>query len=98
MMSTMNDRPGSPPDAALHDPAIVVVYGTEWCIDCHVARRALHGAGIGYRYVDLDRDAAARRRVEAAGYRAVPVVALPDGSILVEPSATALLARVEPAS
>ena len=64
----------------------VVVYGGSWCIDCHIVTRYLDREKVPYRWVDLARDHEAQERLTAQGYRAIPVVVLPDGRTLVEPS------------
>lgn len=65
---------------------MLTVLGTEWCRDCHRTRRFLDSRLIPYRYIDLAADPAAQRLLDDAGYRAVPVVLVPDGTVLVEPS------------
>jgi glutaredoxin len=72
------------PDAPAAEP--VLVYGGAWCIDCHVVTRFLDRQQVPYRWIDLARDQAAQERISALGYRAIPVVMLPDGRTLVEPS------------
>ncbi len=66
----------------------IVVYGTTWCPDCTSSRRFLDRQQIAYRWIDIDQDAAAREHVEQlnGGYRSVPTIVFPDGSILVEPT------------
>jgi len=64
----------------------VIVYGGSWCNDCHVVTRFLDREKVPYRWVDLGEDPAAQEWVTAAGFRAIPVVVLPDGRALVEPS------------
>lgn len=71
-------------------PAILTVYGAAWCSDCHRTRRFLDGKSVPYRYIDLERDLAAKAMLEAAGYFAIPVVVTPGGQILIEPSDLAL--------
>jgi glutaredoxin len=41
-----------------------------------------------YKWIDIDRDPEARAYVQQinGGYRSVPTIVFPDGSILVEPS------------
>lgn len=55
---------------------------------------------IPYRWVDIDMDKEARSLVEKInnGYRSVPTIVFPDGSILVEPSDVKLAEKlgVEP--
>ena len=74
----------------------LVVYGTGWCPDVRRSRAVLDGAGVAYRYVDLDADRAATRLVRRLqhGRRRIPTLVWPDGSILVEPSDDELRARL----
>lgn len=82
-----------PADLAV--PTILTVYGAAWCSDCHRTRRFLDGAGVPYQYVDLQSDPAAQAMLDAAGYRAIPIVLTPGGQILVEPSDRALAAALD---
>jgi len=66
------------------------VYGADWCGDCRRAKRHRDGSGTSYRFVDLGKDPEAKRMLAAAGYRAIPVIATPDGRFLMEPSNTEL--------
>lgn len=74
------------PSHRLPMPETVTVYGTEWCADCRRTRRYLDATATPYRWVDVAADAEIRVMLDAAGYRSMPVVALPSGQILVEPS------------
>jgi mycoredoxin len=67
---------------------MIILYGTAWCGDCRRSRRFLESEGVPYRYIDIDLDAAATAEVERIneGYRSVPTIVFPDGSVLVEPS------------
>jgi len=67
---------------------VIVFYATSWCPDCRRSQRLLDSHGIPYRWVDVDKDAAARVFVEETnrGFRSVPTIVFPDGTILVEPS------------
>lgn len=90
-------RPTASPDASPASTgatASVVVYGGDWCTDCHVVTRFLEARQVRYRWVDLGQDEAARRRLEDAGYRAIPVVVLADGRTLIEPSTRELAAAL----
>lgn len=71
-------------------PDVLTVYGADWCGDCRSTKRYLDLEGIPYRYVDLGRDHAAQKVLDAAGYRAIPVVVTPGGTVLIEPSAAEL--------
>lgn len=71
----------------------IVVYGTAWCSDCKRSRKALDRIGRSYRYVDIEKDAAAAETARVlAGVQKVPVIALPGGLVLVEPSDLDLIA------
>lgn len=75
--------------------AQITVYGADWCPDCTRTKRALDAAGVGYVYRDLVAEPAAAAEAEAiSGRKNIPVVVLPDGVILVEPSDSALLDAV----
>lgn len=67
-------------------PDVLTVYGAAWCPDCRNTRRFLDAAAAEYRYVDLEQDLLAQALLDAAGYRSIPVVVAPDGTVLVEPS------------
>lgn len=71
---------------SLPRPDILTVYGADWCLDCTRTKRHLSTSGIPYRYVNLEHDLAAQELLSEAGYRAIPVVATPDGRVLIEPS------------
>lgn len=66
----------------------IVMYGTTWCFDSRRARRILDELEIPYQWIDIDKDPAARSYVEEVnhGFRSVPTIIFPDGSMLVEPS------------
>jgi mycoredoxin len=65
----------------------IVLYGTVWCSSTWFVRRLLDERRISYRWVDIDQDPQAAAYVEEInrGYRSVPTIVFPDGSILVEP-------------
>ena len=68
------------------DPAIKV-YGADWCGDCIRAKRVLDREGARYEWVDVDVIAgAAQEARELSGRTNIPVVVMPDGEIMVEPS------------
>lgn len=66
----------------------VIVYGTSWCADCRRAQRVLELNRVAYTYVNIEEDEDAAEYVVEVnkGYRSVPTIVFPDGSILVEPS------------
>jgi mycoredoxin len=71
-------------------PSVITVYGAEWCGDCRRTKRWLDASGLAWAWIDRDADPAVRARLADAGYLAIPVVVLPDGTVLVEPSDEAL--------
>ena len=64
------------------------VFGADWCGDCFRAKRVLERAGAPYEWIDVEVQAGATAEaVELAGGRKnIPVIELPDGRILVEPT------------
>ena len=75
------------------------MYGADWCPDCTRTKRALDAVGAGYVYRDLVAEPEAAAEAEAiSGRKNIPVVVLPDGVVLVEPSDAELLAALGHAS
>ena len=71
------------------------MYGADWCPDCTRTKRALDAVGAGYVYRDLVAEPEAAAEAEAiSGRKNIPVVVLPDGAVLVEPSDAELLAAL----
>ena len=72
------------------------MYGADWCPDCTRTTRALDAVGADYVYRDLVVEPEAAAEAEAiSGRKNIPVVVLPDGVVLVEPSDPELLAALE---
>ena len=72
------------------------MYGADWCPDCTRTKRALDAAGVAYVYRDLVAEPEAAAEAESiSGRKNIPVVVLPDGVILVEPSDPELLAALK---
>jgi mycoredoxin len=71
------------------------MYGADWCGDCRRTKAHLDGLGVAYVYLDVEHDDALRdEAVAIAGRQSIPVVVLPDGSHMVEPSNPDLEARL----
>lgn len=70
----------------------VILYGADWCGDCRRAKAWLSRAGIGFTEIDVEHDEQARSKAIdlAGGRRNIPVVVLPGGAVLVEPTNTEL--------
>ena len=67
---------------------IIKIYATTWCGDCRMAKRWFDSHSIPYEYINIEEDDKAAEFVTHinGGYRSVPTIVFPDGSVLVEPS------------
>ncbi len=72
----------------MNQPKKIIMYGTSWCGDTRRAKKIFEEEKIDYEWIDIDQDEAAADYVKsvANGYRSVPTIVFPDGTILVEPS------------
>lgn len=70
----------------------VRVYVTRWCFDCRRVTNYLSTKQIPHETINIDQDpnGDAFVRQTNKGFRSVPTIVFPDGSILVEPSIEAL--------
>jgi mycoredoxin len=65
----------------------IVVYGADWCGDCRRAKRLLERRGTEFLWVDVEHDPAMAEEARRIGRsKRIPVIAFPDGSVLVEPT------------
>ncbi len=87
-------NPSAPNPAALPVTATITVYGADWCGDCRRTKRWLNASGLDWEWIDRDADPEVRRMLADAGYLAIPVVVLPSGQVLVEPSDSKLAEAV----
>ena len=73
----------------------IKMYATAWCGDCRMARRWFDAHSIPYEWINIEDDdeAAAYVLKINRGFRSVPTIVFPDGSILVEPSPRELAAK-----
>jgi mycoredoxin len=76
-------------------PAQIVMYAVEWCPDCRRAKFFFKRKKIDVLEVDVNADKKAEEFVKELnnGFRSVPTIILPDGSMMVEPSAEELEAK-----
>ncbi len=65
----------------------IQVYGTKWCPDCVRVKQVFGRHKITYTWYDIGEDEQLSAFVERVngGYKSVPTIVFPDGSILVEP-------------
>lgn len=75
---------------------MITMYGTTWCGDCRRAKRVFEQEGVAYEFVDVEQDEAATELVLRLndGRRSVPTIVFADGSVLVEPDAATLTAKL----
>ena len=74
----------------------LIMYTTPWCGFCRNLKNQLARAGIEMAEVDIERDPAAAEFVMSVngGNQTVPTVVLPDGSVMTNPSAVQVRARL----
>lgn len=96
--STDSSTARSVPDAG--SSGEVVVYSTTWCPDCRRAKRVFASMGVPYREINIETHPDGARIVQAlnSGMKSVPTIIFPDGSVLVEPSARELEAKLRQAA
>ena len=71
-----------------NNPTHIIMYSTQYCSDCLRAKAFFDANNIPYTRVLLEGNHEATEFVMKVnnGYRSVPTIIFPDGSILVEPS------------
>lgn len=75
----------------------IQVYGTQWCPDCLRAKQIFRRYNIAFVWHDIEQDQDACAYIEKLnnGYKNVPTIVFPDGSVLVEPSNAALEKKLQ---
>ena len=75
-------------DLQTRTPTQIVMYTTQYCSDCLRAKKFFEAHNIPHVQVGLEGNADATEFVIQVnnGYRSVPTIIFPDGSVLVEPS------------
>ncbi len=73
----------------------IKMYVTTWCGDCRMAKRWFDARGIVYESINIEEDDKAAEYVARVnrGYRSVPTIVFPDGTILVEPGPRELASK-----
>ncbi len=76
----------------------IIMYGTTWCPDCVRAKGVFQKRGVQYKWIDIGKDPQAATEVERInkGFKSVPTIVFPDGTVLVEPSNTELEKKLTP--
>jgi thioredoxin reductase (NADPH) len=78
-------------------PAPIIVYGAEWCADCHRTKALLDQYEVQYTYKDIDSDPSIKDEMLALvdGSNVIPTIVFADGSIMQEPSNDELLTKLD---
>jgi mycoredoxin len=65
----------------------IKMYGTKWCPDCARARIILDKNKVAFAWYDIEKDEEACSYVQKVnhGFKSVPTLVFPDGTIMVEP-------------
>ena len=76
--------------------APVVMYTTAWCVDCWRAKQVMDSMQVKYEEIDIGADEEAAEMVMRLnrGYRSVPTLIFPDGSVMTEPRTAALMEKL----
>lgn len=74
----------------------LTMYSTQWCGFCKRLKAQLGRAGVEINEVDIERDEAAAEFVMSinGGNQTVPTLLFPDGSTMVNPSASQVQAKL----
>lgn len=77
--------------------ATIKMYGTKWCPDCMRAKQFFKQNKTEYDWIDIEQDEEACAYVEKinGGYKSVPTIVFPDGSVLVEPDNSAMQKKLD---
>ncbi len=74
----------------------IKMYGTPTCKDCVIAKQVFQELKTDYSFIDMTNDEeATKKAIELNnGFRRIPVIVFEDESILVEPTAEELRAKM----
>ncbi|HXF61236.1 MAG TPA: glutaredoxin domain-containing protein [Caldilineaceae bacterium] len=75
----------------------VIMYTTRWCGDCWRAKQVMEAMQVPYTEIDISHDEEATELVMRLnrGYRSVPTLVFPDGSVLTEPRPNVLMQKLQ---
>jgi mycoredoxin len=78
-------------------PPAITVYGADWCGDCRRSKRLLDARDTVYQWVDVAKHREIRDELTRNGYPAIPVIVMPGGLVLMEPSDDELASALDAA-
>ena len=75
----------------------ITMYTTEWCPDCWRAKKVMDSLRVAYTEINISHDEEAIETVIRLnnGYRSVPTPVVPDGSVMTQPSTSALVMKLQ---
>lgn len=81
----------------MSDDKPILVYGADWCGDCHRTRALFDQYNIKHTYLNIDEDNEAKSAMLKLvdGRNTIPTVVFADGSIMQEPSNDELLTKLD---
>jgi mycoredoxin len=79
------------------ESAPILMYTTAWCVACWRAKQVMDAMQVEYTEIDINEDEEAAEEVERLnrGYRSVPTLIFPDGSVMTEPRTNALVEKLQ---
>jgi glutaredoxin len=80
------------------NPTAITVYGADWCGDCRRSKRLLVERETDFEWVDVNAHPEIRAELTASGYPAIPVIVMPGGLVLMEPSDAELVEMLDVAA
>jgi mycoredoxin len=89
---------GAPQDASAGETDTpVLMYTTPWCGDCWRAKQVMDSMKVKYTEIDIAVDEEAAEVVMRlnGGYRSVPTIVFPDGTVMTEPRTSALVEKLQ---
>jgi mycoredoxin len=78
-------------------PREIVMYTTAWCSACWRAKQVMDSMQVAFTEIDISEDEEATELVTRLnrGYRSVPTILFPDGSVLTEPNMMDLVSKLQ---
>ena len=77
----------------------IVMYTTAWCSSCWRAKQVMNSMQVSYTEIDIGENEEATELVMRLnrGFRSVPTIVFPDGSVLTEPGTLELVSKLQDA-
>jgi mycoredoxin len=74
----------------------IIIYCNSWCPSCRITKTIFEEYDVVYEWIDIDQNPIASKKVEEInkGFRSVPTIIFPDGTVLVEPRRATLISKL----